>query len=245
MNTYFDHTYTADTNFKFMKRLKRLGFNLDANKVEHPHSKCRFITFDNSQYLEFIHPIGNTGHYDRPGISFGYKGSLKRFYDKKVKQGAELSFFHRNYQWKENSKYILPGWNFVQFKRTGIRTIFMWLTEYELINGKKRPTKKANHPNGVNRIVGHEFVINSKGRKIFELITGKKFKDKIEFSNGVVFYFTEGRTNLHKSVILKSSNAEKTKKYIKAIRFDYRGQQAVRILNTCLKKRMWDIIVIL
>lgn len=42
---YLDHSYTIDQNFKFHKKLEKLGFILDKVMVEHPgKAYCKFIS---------------------------------------------------------------------------------------------------------------------------------------------------------------------------------------------------------
>lgn len=60
MKLRFDHTYSADQNFKYRKKLGQAGFFLDDRKIEHPGKNfCQFIMMplvnNKRQYLEFIH----------------------------------------------------------------------------------------------------------------------------------------------------------------------------------------------
>jgi hypothetical protein len=242
---YFDHTFTTDQNHKFLKKLEKHGFTLETKMTEHPDAKCRFIKFNNFQYLEFASVLDTT-KFESAGMSFGYAGKLKNFNQTLLKKGLHTKFTHRNYDWAINSKDYLPGWNFVSFQKLGFKTIYPWITEYELRpEMKERPKHIADHPNGVNHIVGHEFQINSKGREFFEALLARKIKDNYEFKDGVIFYFEEGRKNLHKNVVLKSDNFKLAAKFFKPKQIvDWKGREAIHIENPSGNERMWGIYII-
>lgn len=242
---YFDHTYTGDQNHKFWKKLGKLGFILHTKKAEHPDAVCQFIMFEKPGYLEFAHCLDRSSIDTRPGFSFGIENDLKTFFNKLRRKNINCSFSHRNYNWKENSEDDLPGWNFLNFKNTGIRTFYPWITEYQSSPaGKVKVKNSFSHPNGVTHVIGHEFVINNAGEKFFGQILGTKIKDQITLSCGRVLYFKRGRTCYHSKVILKSKNMENTKLYIpnmKGIIFD--DKEVLLISNPSPYKRMWDIII--
>jgi hypothetical protein len=242
---YFDHTFTTDHNHKFWKKLEKYGFNLESNLVKHPDANCRFIKFNNFKYLEFVSTKDLT-KFESAGFSFGYSGKLKAFNVSLIKKGIKTKFTHRNYDWATNSKDYLPGWNFVTFQKLGFKTIYPWITEYELRPGmKERPKHISKHPNGVNHIVGHEFQINDKGRQFFESLLGKKIKDKFVFKDGITLYFTKGPKNLHKNVILKADKLSQTLScFPKKCLGEWQGQNAIIIANPCENERMWGIVVL-
>jgi len=242
---YFDHTFTTDQNHKFMKKLERYGFTLEPNTTEHPGAKCRFIRFNDRKYLEFA-SVADLSKFESAGMSFGYAGKLKTFNQTLIKRRIVTKFEHRNYDWATNSKDYLPGWNFVTFEKVGFKTMYPWITEYELRPGmKERPLHVANHANGVNHIVGHEIMVNKKGREFFQALLGKKLKDKFEFKDGITFYFHDGPKNLHKSVILKANSFNQAAKYFKQRQLvQFRGQQAIYIENPSKNERMWDLIIV-
>jgi len=85
---YFDHTYTNDPRHRFLKRLEKLGFNLDEKGVEHPGRQfCRFIMFPKPSsprkctYLEFVNVKPGGDAITKPGISLGYSKALKSVID--------------------------------------------------------------------------------------------------------------------------------------------------------------------
>ena len=103
-----DHCYSEDKNFAFLKKLSKLGFNLDPQVVEHPGKAfCKFIMLRSKNkrqkfYLEFVH-IGKGGDAEHtPGLSFSYTENLEKF-SKKLSKITKVKFTHKNYQWKTNS----------------------------------------------------------------------------------------------------------------------------------------------
>lgn len=240
---FLDHTFTKDEKHQFLKKLEKSGFRLAENEVVHPGKVfCRFIYFIGNtprtyQYLEFVH-IGKGGEEcSKPGISFGYRKGLKSYYDK-LKRKFNVRYSHKNYEWKKDSKRILPGWNFVTFKNLKIKGFFPWITEYEKSKAKQAK-KKILHPNGVKKIVGLHFDINAAGKRFFEDFFGKKIKDSITLSCGTTFYFNKAKSNKLNTVHLECKNLNTFKKkfpYDEAIQF--LGKEAVVIKNP---SGMWDI----
>ena len=243
---FFDHCYTPDQNHRFLKRLESLGFTLNPDTVEHPgKSFCRFIMFRcpeisgrKFQYLEFIH-IGAKKPRSYSGLLLGYAGSLKKFAEKLTSR-IDVEFTHKNYNWKENSKDYLPGWNFLSFKNIGIRTMHTYFVQYEKgAKRHKRPVQK--HSNGVESIYAVEFEVDKRGRSFFQKIFGSRWGEKIKAQN-VLFSFTVGKRNDIRRVILKSKNIDK---FIASYDIDeeivWNGRRGALIKNPSNK---WDIVVI-
>lgn len=244
INIYFDHSYTGDQNHAFLMQLKKYGFDVTDFLVKHPNSDCRFLYFGKGSYLEFIHCPDKNKDLKTPGISFGVKKDLKKLYEKYSQSGLACSYSHRNYNWHENNKDRLPGWNFIEFKNKGFRTFYPWFTEYEPNPNSKRKFTPVKHPNGVTGIFGHEFIINKAGRVFFERILETKIKDKITLKCGTSFYFKEGLTNYHSKVILESSNLKKTLSFMrKAQMVSFAGKDSILIKNPSPNYRMWDLLI--
>jgi hypothetical protein len=238
----FDHTYTYDSDFIFLEKLKHLGFTQAQRVTEHPGAICKFIYFNDKKYLEFVHPTEESS-FCAPGLSLKYDGPLIDLYKRLIKKGAPVVYKHRNYNWKENDTDHLPGWNFLSFKKWPLKTMYLWFTENESSPDSRKVPIKMKNPNSLNIIHGHEFSINKIGREIFELYLGKKLKDKIELGNETVFYFKEGKTNYHNSVILKFENIKKSLSFLREDRiFD---EKSCRLINPSDSKRMWDLKILL
>lgn len=151
-------------------------------------------------------------------------------------------FVHKNYDWKKDDKSRLPGWNFVNFKDTRIRSFYPWITEYEP-HPLRKPRKIKSHPNGVNKIVGFEFNINSAGEKLFGAVCGKKKGSILVLPDDTKFYFATASTTKLQNVILQSKSL---KQFLKNHRVDkeieFRGRPAGLIKNP--NKGMWNIIIL-
>ena len=242
----FDHAFTTDQNHYFLNSLGKNGFKIEEDTVNHPNSICRFIKFNNQKYLEFISAPNQSSADKMPGLSFCSDRNLLKIQKKLNLKGIESRFEHRNYDWESNSSDYLPGWNFLTFKNLPFRTILPWVTEYELRVGvKRRKNPIIKHPNRVSSIAGLHFELNSKGESYFEKLLGRKIKDKIEFKDGMTFYFSQGRLNLFKNVILESENFNHTTKYFSESNLQkWNGKLSIRVLNTSKNKRMWDLIIV-
>lgn len=208
-NIRFDHTYTNDQSHKFLKKLMDLGFTKVARDVEHPGKHfCSFIEFltpnRDRAYLEFIN-VGRGGvPVNHTGLSFRYEKNLKQYYTKlKDKVPFKTFYMHKNYDWKKNSVDYLPGWNFLDFKGTGFRSLQPWFTEYE---NRKKLKKMTTHKNKVSMLTGGTYVLNSKGRDFFELILRTKVKDKFEYADGTCWEIRNGATNKIDKINLECSN---------------------------------------
>lgn len=227
-----------DQNHVFFNTLSGAGFTINEKMTEHPDVICKFIMFPDKKYLEFVHDNSDGSKYNKPGISFGYKGVLQDlFVELKEKTSFGPEYVHRNYDWKNNDKDHLPGWNFLEFKELGFTTFNPWFTEYE-----KREEVNLNapsHPNGVESIFGHRFIINEQGRAFFERIFNIKIGDKLTLSDGVSFFFEEGVENRHAAVLLHSEGD--------LSKLCSKGSQIVNnyllIKNPHQNKTMWDIII--
>ncbi len=244
---HFDHCYTMDRNHLFLKKLGLLGFSLDPRTIIHPGNRhCRFIEFKDNTYLEFINQAPPAKKSS--GFSFIYKGKLKSFFEMSKRKGVfKLKYIHRNYNWKENNKDNLPGWNFVTFSKTGIIKFYPWFTEYESKKKRKKspPSKTHSHKNGIVGVHGHEFVLNERGREFFSTIFGCKITDILKASDGIFYYFKRGRSNRHTKVILKSKDLKKTSKITKIkTQIVYEGHLALNIKNPNEGRHNWDVLII-
>ena len=251
-NFYFDHCYTDDKNHKFLKNLKKRGFTVQNDEVEHPQKHfCRFIPFkpkkgEGKQYLEFVNAKDQQHPIKAPGISFGYKTNLEKLYKRLTKTSSIAKYFiHKNYFWKKGSKSRLPGWNFLGFKNTGIRNIHLWMTEYEPLEDKtlqKRRNKIIHHKNSVEQIIGFELDISERGALFFSKLLGRKVKKLQKIDNGVLVLMNFKKVNKFRAIVLKCKCLET---FIKVARPDevinYRGVKAAKIINP---SGMWDMIAV-
>jgi len=249
----FDHSYTEDLGHKFLKILERAGFSLMAEQVEHPGKQfCRFIMFNKAgsgkkkrkgSYLEFV-DIGRGGErINKPGLSLRYEGSLKKHFSSlKNKCGIKADYIHKNYNWKEESKRILPGWNFITFKRPRFKNIYLWFTEYELRPGiKKLP--KISHRNTAESIYGLELCLKKSDQaRLGEILKKNVAAEELDFDGLKLFLKKSVQTKI--SSIIVSCRSLKHFENISKISAKYlwRGEKAAIIKNP--DKRMWDIIVV-
>jgi hypothetical protein len=250
-NIYLDHSYNIDQNFKFYKKLEKLGFTLDEQMVEHPgKAYCKFISLNgfNSRgkfYLEFV-SFGKSAPIleKEAGLSFGYKDNLEKFFHK-IKTKLPSNFEHKNYNWKENSTDRLPGWNMLAFKKHPIENINTWFTEYEFHPNRKK-NKLPKHKNTVESIAGIILVLTKRSKKNLETILGKKIKDQIVLNDGTVIFLEMGKSDRYKSIILNARDIRKVKACTgKSGKTEiFNGNEVVRIdppnYNTSLS---WNLLI--
>lgn len=218
MSLKFDHAFTADPGHGFLKKLERLGFALSSRVVEHPGgSVCRFIFFNGRKkrdrvYLEFVHTKRRDRRPIAAGFSFGTYSGLENEFKKMLRRGLNVDFYHRDYDWKEKSTQRRPGWNFVNFKNTGIRGFYPWVTEYESTPEREKRLKKPlkKHRAGDLKVSAFHFQVNAKGLAFFERLLAKKILESVTLVCGTRLYFSKGRTNKLKTVVLESENFLKT-----------------------------------
>lgn len=244
---FFDHTYTNDQNHRFWKKLKKYGFNLLDQEVEHPGKAfCTFISFNGDtnrgyHYLEFVNVKKGGVKCSYPGLAFGYKKGL-RVLLKKIKNKFDVKFEHKNYNWKEDNKSDLPGWNFLTFKKLKFRGITTWFNEFEKHSeDQKNKIVKVTHPNGVQKFSSLHFELNDEGLKFYEELFGKKIKNGTRLACGTMFYYTKAKSNKMTVIHLECKSLKKLKgnfPYDGALNF--LGKEAVRIRNPNL---MWDIVI--
>jgi hypothetical protein len=171
----------------------------------------------------------------------GYEKSLEKFYNQ-LKKDKKLSveFFHKNYEWKKDSKSRLPGWNFLSFKKIGIRSFHPWMTEYEPYS-KRKIRKKPNHPNGVQGIKGFVFSVNHDGEKFFSTLLGKKLSKSIFLSCGTEVFFEKGKNNRFEKVILQAKSIKKVlREFDPDDEIEFHGKTSALIKNP---SRGWDIVI--
>jgi hypothetical protein len=197
-------------------------------------------------YLEFVH-IGRGGEEEKtPGLSFGYVENLEAF-SKKIANKIKIKFTHKNYDWINNAKDRLPGWNMLNFKKAPINNIFTWFTEYEPISNKsKKKPKSKPHPNSVYSIHGIKLILNKKSKANLEKILCKKLGAKNKLSDGTFLYIEEGKKDKFETIILNCKSFKKARPYFKncdEVVFD--NMNAIHIVNNSKdKKVMWDLLVI-
>lgn len=247
---FFDHTYTGDPGFRFLKRLGALGFKLEPDEVEHPgRNFCRFLRLRDPgnarsySYLEFVYAKDKKQPVKSPGLCFGHTKGLDLFQKKLERDGRYRSkFIHKNYDWKKDNVTRLPGWNFITFSALGLPSLYTWLTEYEPSPKRKKPLA-PKHPNGAQRIHGFVLELNPKGEKFLSYLVGKKLGVRTKISGGVTLYITRGkRTRLSAVVVQCASVSRFVKKYGCDEEGEFLGKPSARIKNP--DSRMWDLLLV-
>nr|BDT27399.1 hypothetical protein BHI3_08650 [Bacteriovorax sp. HI3] len=251
-NIYLDHSYNCDQNFKFFKKLGKLGFVLEKTMMEHPgKAYCKFIMLSGSKksqgyYLEFISFGKGAPAIEREaGLSFGYHENLEKLFNK-IKSKLSAKFVHKNYDWKNNSVDRLPGWNMLTFKKRPIQNTFTWFTEYEPVKRKKKIEKILKHKNTVEGLHGIVLSLTPKSKKNLEIILGKKIKDKVELNDGTFIYLEKGKSDRYKSIILNAQSLKKVKKVVgrsgkSEMFFDH---EVVRIDPPLYEKSLsWNLLI--
>lgn len=249
MKLRFDHSYTADQNFRFMKKLGKSGFLLRDYKVEHPGKRlCKFIMFPRigtarMQYLEFIHCGKGGKKVLKPGLSFTCQQPVEPFANKLRSSKLTAAFEHRNYDWKSNSSDRLPGWNFVRFPKVKSK-IYTWLTEYEFIKYTGKFNKPpVDHPNQVYKFVAIEAVFNKEDVYLYTKLCGKPRHGEFRLSCGTPLRFQKGEKSRINSYVLATKDL---KRFVKKFPWDelttYQGKPALRIANP--DRKMWDVLII-
>ena len=244
----FDHSYTEDMGHRFLNTLGRSGFVLAKNEVEHPGKHfCRFIMFRQGSagrvYLEFVR-VGKGGkRVDRPGVSLRYGGPLKEYFKSiKSRKGIKAKYIHKNYDWKKDSKSVLPGWNFVTFLRPTFKNVYPWFTEYETYPGKKR-LPPPSHPNTAQGIRGLELHVRGADRPKLEKIFGQKFSGKDVILGGIRLFIEPGRSTRIAALVLECKSLTRFMKLAKIkSTILWRGHKAALIKNPA--RGMWDIVVV-
>ena len=214
-------------------------------EVEHPGKAfCTFISFNGKtnrgyHYLEFVNVKKGGIKCAYPGLAFGYTKGL-RILLKKIQNKFQVSFVHKNYNWKEDNKSILPGWNFLTFKKLKFRGITTWFNEFEKkLNEQK--VVKVTHPNGVEKVSSLHFELNKEGLKFYEKLLGKKINNGTRLACGTMFYYTKAKSNKMITVHLECKNLKKLKRdFPYDGELEFLGKEAVRIRNP---NNMWDIII--
>jgi hypothetical protein len=244
MELSFDHCYTSDPKHRFLKRLKRLGFEEVAKPVRHPdESYCRFIMFrggnpTGTMYLEFIHRVPPKSF---PGLSFGYDSDLE-----KLKSTMRLNsrLIHRNYDWHKQPKCERrPGWNFLLFYNRNFRSIHFWVTQYDSIAEKNRRKRVATKVNGVRGVSGLDLQLNKYGLKFLESILQQRISNSVRLACGTILWIQAGSVNRVRAVVMRTGNVRKWAKEV-GIRdlVTFRNKVAARIANPT--PRMWDLLLI-
>ncbi|MCB0355451.1 MAG: hypothetical protein KDD40_00500 [Bdellovibrionales bacterium] len=224
-----------------------MGFVHEKQIVEHPGKAfCRFIKFESESYkkvayLEFIDQRVSQPKFSNPGLSLGFTGKLESLF-KKLKNKLSCTFLHKNYDWKKDNISRLPGWNFLNFKNTGIKSYYPWLTEYEKHPKRKRSLKAPKHKNTVYKLLKIELDVNKKGLIFYEKLFSQKIKDKTILSCNTELLYKKARSNSYKRVVLACRDLDKFHKVAKkADKINYEGQPAALIKNPA---KGWDIVVV-
>lgn len=249
-----DHFNTKDQNHKFFNALGKMGFNLYPNETLHMGGKrCRFIFLENDQYLEFITTRNKDYIKKKPGLSFRSKGKLEKLYKSYVKKAVPSKYSHKNYNWKENSKDRLPGWNFIHFLKTPFRTVDMWITEYEGYQTKTKETEKkmrafyrerakySKHPNTVYAFDSLIFEANTKSQEYLLKTLGPRNNNLVDKKSLVIKNANKNRMSL---IILRCKSLKKASSYIKGELCEMHGREGIFIKNPSGSDRMWDLFVI-
>lgn len=247
MKIHFDHSYCADHNYRFFKRLERSGFKLSKQMEEHPGKHfCRFIFFDLAplpgfRYLEFIHVKKGGELVRKPGMSFASTSPLKPFHAKLKKKGLVSEYKHKNYNWKQNSTDNLPGWNFITFKRRS--NIFTWLTEYESVNEKPHPVFKIKHPNKAHKIVAFEIVFTKEELSFYTKVLGSPKNNVFILACGTEIHYSVGKAPRLKRIIVGTTNLSRfVKKYPWDELTTWKNQPGATIKNP--NPKMWDLTIV-
>lgn len=246
MKFEFDHCYTTDPSFKFRSKLGKAGFHLDQSQVEHPNKMfCKFIYFRSrihkeNYYLEFVNNRGPKKLHT--GFSLSSKNKLKNSLTSL--KSLNPKYDHKNYDWKENSKDVLPGWNFVTFPKRKSQ-LHIWLTEYEKFNFKSKKSKsKTNttNPNGVQSLEGFYYDLSKNDFKLFTKLLGDSKKNYFKLQNGIKLFYDLAKTTKMKSVVVSTKKYNLFKKKYK---YDFIAKvgkiEGLMILNPSTG---WDIVVI-
>lgn len=241
-NVYFDHCYTLDQDFKFLKKLEKIGFTLGKSIVEHPGKHiCRFIHFYGNtprrfQYLEFV-SVGRGGKpVKQSGISFGHKGNLEEYYKQlKSKKNYSPKFDHRNYDWKTDSKSKLVGWDFVSFKKHGLSHLYPWFTAYGVRPGSENTKWKIQHKVGKVRLVGLTFMLSKKGEAFVRHILGKGMK----LSCGVAVDVIPAKKDRQVQILLEVEKFDLVAKHADEV-FYVNAKRYALIKNP---SGMWNILI--
>lgn len=249
MKVQFDHSYTADKNFQFRKKLGKAGFFIGSHTVEHPGNVlCKFIVIagqgqDRPQYLEFIHFAKGGLETKTPGLSLGALQALEPFAQKLNRKKLKTRFTHRNYDWKTDSKNRLPGWNFIHFPehKSHVNT---WLTEYEPTKKRKKAHKTfLENPNQVYKVVSLELSLTTKDIRFFEKLCGKPKGHEFILSCGTLLRYTKSNKTRLQAIVLATRNI---KKLVKKFEWDelvtHQGRPGVVIKNP--NKNMWDVVIV-
>ncbi len=189
-----DHIYTRDDDHFFFRLLEKSGFQPEVDPVTHPGNLvCRFIKFKSKSfshlfYLEFVSGCQSEAEL-KTGMSFRCDQKLEGLYNNLVKRSIDAEYEHRNYKWQENSKDILPGWNFLAFRHDINKSIYTWITEYEPHDPPRPAPPIPLHPNGVFDFLGVELELDDSG----------------------IHFFTDILPVLHNPLLLKFERAEQSK----------------------------------
>lgn len=249
---YLDHSYNIDQNFRFYKKLEKLGFILDEGMVEHPgKAYCKFISLHgknkrNRYYLEFVSFGKGAPLIEKePGLSFGYSKNLESYF-KKINKKIPAKFSHKNYNWKENSVDRLPGWNMLNFKKPPLKNIFTWFTEYE-----PRPNMKVKkvpkHKNTVNGIHGIRLELTNSSKKKLEIILGQKLNEKFDMGDGTIIYIQKAKVDRFASVIVTCQSLKVAKNKIgrSGRKSLFEGNEAITISPPNYEKSLgWNLVLI-
>ncbi len=242
---------------------------------------CRFIRFKNRmpndqkhdqkhdqrpyQYLEFVevtdtaqllatYPKGtHEAEILEPGFSLISHENLASVYESQREplNLFEPKFEHKNYDWKNDDKSPLPGWNYLTFDKPLLPGVHVWCTEYEPRPSRSLAENDLIHPNSVETIFGFIWTIPFEAAQAVATFTSADIKsngDEMSFEDGSKILFEANSSLLKKNttpfaaVVLCCSDWRTFCAHAKPDKFiEWRGQRAGLIQ---LDKNGWDILVI-
>lgn len=265
----FDHTYTAIEDTKEFFSLKERGFQLMEKMVRHPGPvECRFIQFNPEgypfkQYLEWCHTNdykklkdqfekSGKGEQTRNALAFRTNGNVDSVFKSLYEdfKDFEILTFHKNYNWEENSKDKLPGWDYIVTKKAILPDVGLFGVLYGPRKQKSKK-KESSHSNTANKIIAVLLDIdqNELGR-VAKFSSGRLDSGKVSNSYGFHVLRLQShmdlakkltpKTGIYKAVVLRVSDLEVYKKKASPdYEFQYRGQTFYGIKT---KTHAWDIL---
>jgi hypothetical protein len=219
----FDHTNQISKDGEVFRKLLGKGFTGSERKVNYPgQQKCEFILFrtvpEQLTYLEFFHhdpslpkdevEFGKDPRDLWPGFSLKASRNLEDFFKSRKSDFAEYKpyFEHKNYNWSEDNKSRLPGWNFLKFDNDPVDGIVLWVTEYEKRSTpmSQEPIVHANHAKGIVGMIWKN--VSPKQRSDLQEITmGQNEGERLVLADGTWIHFVDESSALSRTLGEKNS----------------------------------------